>query len=758
MAKSRDFFKIPDCAWKRGLGDIPSKAASSSPDRGIALGGFGAGSFMYSISGSFGPWALKVGFFDKRWLSEAAFHIYEKVGDSPVKCRVLSTNPAIKSAWDRLNTGEATYHALQPNGWMTYDCFDLDISQKFFSPIIPHNYKETSYPVAVWQFRVVNPTKEKAEVSVMLTWPHPPFNCILPRQGYRNFLKKQGDKTAIVLKADHPDNVPETQNSEWCVATKVSTEADVSYALSWNKDSDGSDIWSDFKSDGRLDNKRLDGSDSAAALAVKVSLRPGETKLVPIVISWDFPVVKFGDPYVSGTEWWKKYTEYFGKDSARSFDIAKEALDNYQVWEKKIDAWMDPVINSTKIPEWLKTAAFNELYYTQFGGTFYESGLKSGHEREYMGLHEDDHKFFVMEAIGYPFCETFDVRHYCSILTLKFWPEIERDVLRCFADGIMHYDPVHHQTPHDVGKPAKDPFFAFDDYGTNKLIWKDLHSKFLQQVWAYYYVHKDKKFLDYCWPAIKMTFAFMKSQDTDGDCVPRGSGADNTYESWGLYGTSLLSGGLWVGALEVMEKMVEIQKDPILKEVKEWLRNAKANLDKQLWYEKRGYYRIDTAGKFSTAIMADGLNGQRFCECYGLEDILPRERMVSHLKKVYQMCVVPLADFNGDGIGDCGALNGKNEDGTNIGIDQSDEVWSGSTYFLSATMYKMGLKEEALKTAYGVYYITYKHEASAYWFNTPEAWKNHGLEPRPKNPEQYQRPRAVWELLLEIHDPYNEKK
>lgn len=752
MPGKRDYFKIPNCAWERFLGDIPEGAASSCPDRGVALGGFGAGSFMYSISGAFGPWALKVGAYDKIWLEEGAFHIYEKVGINPPKVKTLSTNPAIKPAWDKLKIEDGKYYALHPKGWVIYNCFDTDISLGFFSPIIPNNYKETSYPVAVWQVKFANPTSQKAEVSVMLTWPQPPFNGNLPRKGYKNYLKKQGDIVGVVLKANHPENVVETQNSEWCIAAKQSKGASVTYALSWNKDGDGSDVWSDFKSDsGVLDNRKLDTSDSAAAIAVKVSVNPGETKVVPIVISWDFPVVKFGDPKGSGTEWWRKYTEYFGRDSANSFDIAKEALNNYVNWETKIDEWMNPIIDNPKIPDWLKTTAFNELYYTQFGGTFYEAGLKSGHEHEYMGLHEEDHKFFVMECIAYLWCGSFDVRHYNSIVYAKFWPEIERDTLRCTADAIVHYDPLH-QTPHDFGSPSKDPFYSFDDYETRKSHWKDLHSKFIQQVFRYYYMHKDEEFLTYCWPAVKMTYGFMKTQDTDGDYLPNNNGSDNTYDAWGLYGTSLLCGGLWVGALEAMEKMAEIKKDPIIDEVRQWLKNAKANLDKQLWYPEKGYYKIDTAGKTSTAIMADGLNGQRYCQYLGLDDILPRQRMISHLKKVYEMCVVPMADFNGDGIGECGAINGKKEDGTSIGLDQSDEVWTGVSYFLAATMYNMGLKEEALRTAYGVYYITYENELTAYWFNTPEAWRDYGLPPRPKNPEQYQRPRAVWELLLEIEN------
>jgi len=720
MPKKRDYFEIPDCAWKRGLGDLPSNPASSCPDRGVALGGFGAGSFMYSVSGSFGPWALKCGAYDKWWLNRSAFHIREKIGSKREKIRTLSTSPAVDTKWEKLKKGEASYYALQPKGWVTYDCFDLDISQKFFSPIIPNNYKETSYPVAVWQFKFSNRTGKKAEASVTLTWQQAPFSGMILRRGYRNRIERDGAVAGVILKADHPQNTPETQNSEWCIASSEADGVKLICDPDWKKDN----------------------PHSVAAITAGISLDPGEEKVVPLVVSWDFPVVKFGDPYASGTEWWRKYTEYFGKDSAQSFNIAKEALANYAKWERKIDGWMAPVIKSAKYPKWLKTAAFNELYYTQFGGTFYESGLKSGHDREYMGLHEDDHKFFVMESVGYHYCETFDVRHYCAILTLKFWPEIERDILRCFADGIMHYDAMH-QTPHDFGDPAKDPFFEFDAYGTNKLHWKDLHAKFIQQVARYYHVYKDREFLDYCWPAVKMTYEYMKSQDTDGDGLPNNNGSDNTYDAWGLYGTSLLCGGLWVGALEAMERLARTEKDPIINEIAALVDKARANLDKQLWSEEKQYYRIDTAGKYSDAIMADGLNGQRFCEAMGLGDILPRGRMIKHLKKVYRMCV-----------GDCGAMNSKNADGTDVDINMAREIWPGSTYFLAATMYHLGLRKEALKAAYGCYYIVYEHGASAYWFNTPEGWHDGGHSPRPTNPEQYQRARAVWELLLEIDDPY----
>ncbi len=752
-AKVRDFFAIPACAWQRILGDIPENCASSSPDRGIALGGFGAGNFMYSLSGAFGPWALEVTEYDPLWLPEAAFHIYEKPKGGPVKVRSLSTNNAMKPAWDRLKVGEAKYYVLQPKGWTSYYNFSSDISSEFFSPIIAQNYKETSYPTAVWQWRLHNPTSKNVDLAVMFTWPQPPF-MKQTRQGFHNYLREKDGLVGVVLKASDAKNTPETQNSEWCVATKKEKGVTVSCAVSWNKDGDGSDIWNDFKDDGILCNQKLDESNSAAAISIKVSLGPNETKIIPIALSWDYPVVKFKNVTGDGTEWWKRYTEYFGRDSDNSFDIASETLTRYAEWEKQIDAWMGPVLNSPEYPSWLKTAAFNELYYTQFGGSFWEAGIKSGHGgEEFRNLHPEDNKFFVMECRTYLWAGTFDVRHYNSIIYAKFWPVVEKETLKIVADAIMYFDSLH-QTPHDFGASWNDPFFAFDDYNTRYAKWKDLHSKFIQQVWRYYYMYKDKEFLDYVWPACKATYGFMKTTDSDKDFLPNNNGSDNTYDSFGLYGTSILCGGLWVGALEAMEQMAIIEKDPLLPEIKDWLANARNNLNLQLWNQAGGYYNMDTEGKHTNAVMSDGLNGQRYCESFGLGDILPKDRMKSHFQKVYQTCVVPLTDFTGDAVGDVGAMNALKDDGGYLGLGQSDEVWTGTTYFLAAGMYKAGLKEEALTTAYGVYYTTYENEASAYWFNTPEAWNAQGLNPRPSNPEQYQRPRAVWELVFEIGDPY----
>ncbi len=757
-----DYFEIPPCAWERDIGDVPTGTASSCPDRGVALGGFGAGSFMYSISGSFGPWSWDIASngVKSNWLDGGAFHIYEKKGAGASVTKCLSTRANIKSDWNKIAVGDGKYYALQPMGWCTYPCFDADVSQKFFSPIMAQNYKETSYPVAVWQFKLSNPTDEQVTIAILLTWQNvgnPYLNNA--RSGFANTLRTaSGNIIGIVMKATAPSNPPETKNSEWCIATRKDANTTVTYVLSWNSASgNGADIWNDFSDDGELSNSCLDGSNSAAALAVKTTLAPGESKIMPFIIAWDFPVVAFG----GGTQWWKKYTEYFGRDSDNSFDVAAEALNNYSEWEQAVLKWMNPFITNTNLPDWLKCSAFNELYYNQFGGVFYESGLKSGHDHEFKSLHEDDHKHFVVECQAYFNADTLDVRYYSTLVFARFWPEIERDTLRCFADAIIYqnYDRPGPPgvAPHHAGNPdSGDPYFQFV-LPWNGYYWKDHPSKFILQCWRYYYLYRDRDFLNYVWPACEATYEFLKTTDSDGDFLPNNEGADQTYDTWGLYGTSLLCGGLWVAALEAMQKMAQVMDDPISTEVDDWLTSAKLNLDSELWYPQGGYYKIDTEsdlyGGEPTAIMSDGLNAQRYCEAYGLGDVLPKERMCSHFRQVYERCVVPLHDYTGDGIGDIGAINGKKEDGSNLGLEQPDEIWTGTTYFLAASMYHAGLEKEAIQTAFGIYYPVYEAEDLAYWFNTPEGWNEPGTSPRPTNPEQYQRPRAVWELVFEICYP-----
>jgi len=799
-------FPIPASAWQRAIGDIPWPTMSNDPNRGIVLGGFGAGAFMYNYSGSFGPWADETGEFSSVTLKQAAFHVFEEVGGA-VHVRCLSTDTVMLPAWDKLAVGDGTYYALHPKGWCVYDCFTTNIQSEFFSPIIAHNYRETSYPVAVWQFGISNPTVDTARISIMLTWPNPPFNNGRRiRTGFANTLATAPGYTGVILKASHPLNTPETQNSEWCIATRNAGLGVISRAT-WNPATDGSAIWNQFADDGILSNS-FNPYDSAAAIAVKVTVPPGQETVIPFAVAWDYPVVEFKSESTGddGTQWWKRYCEYFDTLSDNSFELATLALDSYEEWGAQIDEWMSPFVDDPRYPEWLIRAAFNELYYNQFGGSFWESGLRLGHDDEFLGLHPEDHKNFLMESLVYTLSGNVSVGHYSSVVYAQFWPEMERDLLRCHADIITHYDQCNptalYQTAPEIGAPRDflptdsctigDPFFSIDPHGYRSRsapcesglqhLQTETSSKFIQRCWRYYALYKDEEFLEYIWPAVENTFQFMKTYDCEAeprDSLPDAQGYDNTYDGWAMYGTGtdMYSGGFWVGALQAMDTMAALLDAPIRDEIKAWLEAARRNLDEQLWDSDERYYYLDTGSDYPMAVFADALGGQRYCEAYGLPNILPRWKMDAHLQKVYDICVLPNPLY--------GIRLGRMPDGSIVPSGDRDtyEYWVGTTYWVAAMMYHAGMKDQALTAAYGAYYPVYEDDYLAYWFNTPEAWIDGGGSPRPGtytayqkiapdypgpnapgeapvtpqaaagaaiSPHQYQRPRAVWELVFAI--------
>src|SRR6201997_5196106 len=282
---------IPSCAWKRTLGDLPKIALMPEDNvppadrsglntltrvkKGIPLGGIGAGNFMYNICGTLGPWQMKVGRYEERFLSQAAFHIREQIKGRAATVRTLATDDVLP-AWTRLQPGEGEYHALFPRGWCTYKPFETNITLEFFTPVIKDNYRETSLPASLFQFRIYNPLASPVEVSVMFTFPNAPYTgpqntplgaakepegggTARERSGLTNELTHDAHHgiTAILMKAHHPTNSPETENSEWCIATSAAA----SYTTNWDGEGDGAGIWKDFSADGELADQPR-GSDS----------------------------------------------------------------------------------------------------------------------------------------------------------------------------------------------------------------------------------------------------------------------------------------------------------------------------------------------------------------------------------------------------------------------------------------------------------------------------------------------------------------
>lgn len=767
-------FDIPKEAWSRKIGfpfeneGVHRDAGSSaillsslvSPVvldgnmRGAPVGGFGAGSIGRSYDGGFRQWHLLIG-----------SHIYELADANQFSVRVKSEdeingystvlftgrpkNKKQLSAWKwEYPIGAGDYYSLFPKSYFAYDNDKIPVRLqcKQFSPIIPNNYKEVSYPVAVYEWEAENTTDKNVEVSVMLTWTNMTGWRVKKRgaawlknsKGNYNYKKEDPSAAGVIMTSGHDVDAPMT--GEMVIAAKKIPQVEVTYTSSFDAKSNGKLLWDDFTGNGLLSDvdERITagaGDILGGAVCVKVSLKPKQKIAFPFAVAWDYPVFEFG----AGTKWYKYYTKFFGKSGHNGWAIAKEALKNYQKWDKEIDAWQKPILQDNRKPDWYKTALFNELYYLLDGGTAWENGLVEGQNK-----YDDpkDNKFSYLESYDYPFYSTYDVRFYGSFALLKLWPLIERQEILTLSDVVYTDDPnkpphLDGAAPHDVGWPDGDPWFEVNAYGKHTVNWKDLNSKFVLMIYRDYALtgKKDKALLKYAWMPVKKTLARLWDMDKDGDGLPDNEGADQTYDTWAMHGTSAYCGGLLLAALEAAQEIGKILGDKqAAADFKAWFEKAQLEFEKQLW--NGTYYNYDTKSeKTHDSIMADMLAGEWYAKICGLPDIVPQEHILSSLETIFKTNVLGVQN------GLRGAMNGMRPGGgIDASSDQSQEVWTGVTYALASFMMLEGLTDEGLKTARGVYYTTYVDKG--YWFRTPEAWFENGNY----RAQMYMRPQSIWAM------------
>lgn len=782
---------IPKAAWKRPLGaplENPGKKKSGLEPQhiddgywqGAPVGGFGAGSFSRSYRGDFVRWHIKPGVHKYESITADQFAMFQRSeGDSEGVARVLMNGHPPDGAlgawqWD-YPVGAGDYYALYPKSWFDYrwEKFPAHVVLEQFSPILPNNYKETSYPVAVYRWHAENPTNKRVTVAVLLSWE----NMIGWFRTYRRDLSDKMNEgnynhlesetlgpgsmmKGIVLDRNHIGKISEEWDGQFAIASVAAPGVELSYQTTFRPDTPAQEVWKPFAADGQLANSAdswtSSGEPIAAAIALRYTLEPGEKKIVPMVIAWDLPIFEFG----SGRKWYRRYTDYYGATGLNAWAIARDALKNASAWSAAIDVWQGSYVNDESKPSWYRSMLFNELYPLADGGAVWGRPVDAQTKQA--------PTYSFMECYDYPYYETLDVRFYGSMPLIKFWPEIEKGVMKEFADtvpresrqrmvwvwktqetGIPQYRmrKAKGAVPHDLGVPGEDPFKQINQFSwqdTNG--WKDLNPKFVLLVYRDYVLSgsADTDFLQYTWPAVRESIAYLKQFDTDGDGIPENQGyPDQTYDEWVVRGASAYSGGLWLASLRAAEEIAKKLGDAkAAGDYRALFLKSQASYIQKLWNGE--YFRYDTGSDYRENIQADQLAGQWYANMTGLGDLVPHEMQISSLKKIFDYNVMKFAD------GSMGAVNGISTDGKLIILksnQQVQEVWSGTTMGLAGLMLSEGMTEEAYKTLWGLYHTTY--ETRGYWFRTPEAWDIHGNY----RASMYMRPAAIWtmEMMPKVH-------
>ncbi|XP_038646682.1 non-lysosomal glucosylceramidase [Scyliorhinus canicula] len=751
---------------------------------GAPLGGFGGGTITRGWRGEFCRWQLNPGMYTYDTVIENQFTVCLRKNGQTIYQQVLSVErPHKLQSWNWGYCGEyAFYHALYPRAWTVYNLpgQNVTLTCRQISPIIPHNYMDTSLPVGVFVWEIENQNEDDLEVSLMFTLRNGAGTKDDQKGGHWNEpfqLNKEGEHiSGVLLHHSAPVN-----NYTMAISTRHKQGLEISHQTEFNPNGLGQEIWKDLLQDGKLDSlpgkgkPTEKGQVTAAAIAATCIVPSKNQNVVEFCLAWDMPKIHFGS---KEKEHARRYTCFFGTSGEAAPALSHYSLTHYKDWEQKINDWQHPILKNGQLPDWYKSALFNELYFISDGGTIWlqvtddlnitngltiQDGLPSLPKvlKEYG-------RFAYLEGQEYRMYNTYDVHFYASFALIMLWPKLELSLQYDIAAAVLKEDNtqrIHlmngrlakvntaNVVPHDIGDPDDEPWERVNAYLIHDTAdWKDLNLKFVLQVYRDYYLTNDSTYLKDMWSVCKAVMESELKFDTDGDGLIENSGyADQTYDGWAVTGPSAYCGGLWLASVCVMCKMAEILKnDEEYKKYKDILERGKEAFERILWNGK--YYNYDSSKKcYSNSVMSDQCAGQWFVRACGLGEgeyeVFPKTHVLSALKTIFELNVMSFAN------GTMGAVNGMRPNGTiDTSSVQSDEVWIGVVYGLAATMMQEGLVDEGFKTAEGTYRTVWERLGMA--FQTPEAYCKKNIY----RSLAYMRPLSIWSMQLaldKMHDQLN---
>src|SRR5262245_2542530 len=256
---------IPRQAWTRALGEgydpapqprVDQPMIDDGPWAGAPLGGIGAGSIGRTQRGDFARWHLDVGRHRFESIAASQFSLFVS-DDESSSAHVLSTiRPDGLPAWGfDLPVGAGTYHALYPYAWYVVDweALPVRVVQRQFSPVLAHNYRESSYPVAIVETSIENRSGRPLTVGLMLSWQN-----VLGRGGELDATGGQrheaivGDGSGGVVLGAPVAAAGTAYDGQFAILGEAADGVELSATPLFHVAAGATDLWTDFAADGRL--------------------------------------------------------------------------------------------------------------------------------------------------------------------------------------------------------------------------------------------------------------------------------------------------------------------------------------------------------------------------------------------------------------------------------------------------------------------------------------------------------------------------
>ena len=355
------------------------------------LGGIGSGGLSVSGSGRLVDWSIRNRPALQGYNGYSHFAIKAERNGQLLDARVLngpydadpSGAPGLRPMFDGFGHGAnrqslvgvphfraVAFYGQFPSADLVFrdERFPGGVRMTALSPFIPHNDRDTSMPVAMFAFELVNDTAEAIDYTLAGTLGNYGSNS-----GIHSFSRDAG-VAALSLRSSDP-NLPEADRGDLTIATDAEDVQHQDYHFRGQWFDDLAVFWKDFARPGPLPERRYDTPRASrhmslqpehGTLAAKVTVPAGGRKTVRFVISWSFP---HGDIYWAyrakpdaappdtKTPLWKNF---YATQWADSMASAHDAFARWDQLTGRTLAFRNALFGST-LPAEIKDAASSTL-------------------------------------------------------------------------------------------------------------------------------------------------------------------------------------------------------------------------------------------------------------------------------------------------------------------------------------------------------------------------------------------------------------
>ncbi len=573
----------------------------------------------------------------------------------------------------------------------------LKVQLEAYTPFIPMNRDDSSYPVVVMRYTLTN-TSSKTQKLAIGGW----IENISDRKvgkgvtgekvcQYRNF----DDISTVECSADFED-----ANS---LALGLFGKGKPDF-VNLEKTVPGTD--GTFDSTGGL----KDGAEttsgleqtSFASIGRKLKLKAGESKTVSFAVSWRFPQIRYGTAFGVGLKSTSPgrnhYASLWPTAAEASSEVARREDELYGKSKEWVDTWYD-----STLPYWFLERSFIPInsMQTQMAQRVYPEGS----EQEHYNLEE-----------GVRCCpgNCTHVWNYAQGLA-RIFPAIERESREKVEYGLGFDDEngmVYFRYCMQDGKKGRDD--ALD--GTCGTIIRVLRESLMTT---------DYSFLAKIWDRVTLSMDFViKEWDADEDGMLAGAQHNTLDEPW--HGQVHWLTNVYHAALKASAVMARQMKQPAVAARYERIveKGAPAMVE-LLWNEDFGYFihkppaDEERMHGSTNGCHIDQVLGDSWLHEVGLDPILPKDKIRKSLQALWKYNFTPdVGAFrkvmtNGRyyaGEGDAGLVmcsfpHGKIEpkSGNKNYAGYLNECMTGFEWQVAAHMIRVGMVEEGLAIGKAIY-------------------------------------------------------